>query len=36
MAGQEVKIKSSPDGEFAAYLAAPASGRGCGNFAKRA
>ena len=30
MAGQEVKIKSSPDGEFSAYLAAPASGRGPG------
>ncbi|MEJ1967850.1 MAG: dienelactone hydrolase family protein [Rhizomicrobium sp.] len=30
MAGQDVKIKSSPDGEFGAYLAAPASGRGPG------
>src|SRR5580692_555901 len=30
MAGQEVKIKSSPDGEFSAYLATPASGRGPG------
>ncbi len=30
MAGQDVKIKSSPDGEFSAYLAAPASGRGPG------
>ncbi len=30
MAGQEVKIKSSPDGEFSAYLASPASGRGPG------
>jgi carboxymethylenebutenolidase len=30
MAGQDVRIKSSPDGEFGAYLAAPASGRGPG------
>ncbi|HEY0105806.1 MAG TPA: dienelactone hydrolase family protein [Rhizomicrobium sp.] len=30
MAGQDVRIKSSPDGDFAAYLAAPASGRGPG------
>jgi carboxymethylenebutenolidase len=30
MAGQEVRIKTSPDGEFAAYLASPASGRGPG------
>lgn len=30
MSGQEVRIKSSPDGEFGAYLAAPASGRGPG------
>src|ERR1700754_3952928 len=30
MAGQEVRIKTSPDGEFAAYLARPASGRGPG------
>ncbi|MEJ0027787.1 MAG: dienelactone hydrolase family protein [Rhizomicrobium sp.] len=30
MAGQDVRIKSSPEGEFGAYLAAPASGRGPG------
>jgi carboxymethylenebutenolidase len=30
MAGQEVRIKTSPDGEFVAYLATPASGRGPG------
>jgi carboxymethylenebutenolidase len=30
MAGQDVRIKSSPDGEFGAYLASPASGRGPG------
>jgi carboxymethylenebutenolidase len=30
MTGQDVRIKSSPDGEFAAYLASPASGRGPG------
>ncbi|HXC57502.1 MAG TPA: dienelactone hydrolase family protein [Rhizomicrobium sp.] len=30
MAGQDVRIKSSPDGDFSAYLAAPASGRGPG------
>ena len=30
MSGQDVRIKSSPDGEFGAYLAAPASGRGPG------
>src|SRR5690349_23704275 len=30
MSGQDVRIKSSPDGEFAAYLATPASGRGPG------
>ena len=30
MAGQDVKIKSSPDGEFGAYLASPVSGRGPG------
>ncbi len=30
MAGQDVRIKASPDGEFAAYLASPASGRGPG------
>jgi carboxymethylenebutenolidase len=30
MSGQDVKVKSSPDGEFGAYLAAPASGRGPG------
>ncbi len=31
MAGQDVRIKSSPDGEFGAYLASPASGRGTGG-----
>jgi carboxymethylenebutenolidase len=30
MSGQDVRIKSSPDGEFGAYLASPASGRGPG------
>src|SRR5258706_1641347 len=30
MSGQDVRIKSSPDGDFAAYLASPASGRGPG------
>ena len=30
MAGQDVRIKSSPDGVFGAYLASPASGRGPG------
>jgi carboxymethylenebutenolidase len=30
MSGQDVRIKSSPDGEFGAYLAMPASGRGPG------
>jgi carboxymethylenebutenolidase len=30
MAGQNIRIKSSPEGEFGAYLAAPASGRGPG------
>lgn len=30
MAGQDVRIKSNPDGEFGAYLASPASGRGPG------
>src|ERR1700760_1946202 len=30
MAGQEVRIKTSPDGKFAAYLASPASRRGPG------
>ena len=30
MAGQDIRIKSSPEGEFGAYLAAPASGRGPG------
>jgi len=30
MTGQDIKIKSSPDGEFGAYIAAPASGRGPG------
>jgi carboxymethylenebutenolidase len=30
MSGQDVRIQSSPDGEFGAYLASPASGRGPG------
>jgi len=30
MTGQDIRIKSSPDGEFGAYLASPASGRGPG------
>lgn len=30
MSGQDVRIKSSPDSEFGAYLASPASGRGPG------
>jgi carboxymethylenebutenolidase len=30
MSGQDLRIKSSPDGEFGAYLASPASGRGPG------
>src|ERR1700690_3536811 len=30
MSGQDVRIKSSPDGDFGAYLASPASGRGPG------
>ena len=31
MSGQDVRIKSSPDGGFGAYLASPASGRGAGG-----
>src|ERR1700681_3435755 len=30
MSGQDVRIKSSPEGEYGAYLASPASGRGPG------
>ena len=30
MAGQDIRVKGSPDGDFGAYLASPASGRGPG------